>query len=197
VTLPGLGDLAPPHRHVPVGRWVLTVLVVVLLAGGGYAAFLGLSGGSSKSSSGLPFCPVTTHVPATKSAGPLRLTIKNATEREGLAAAVRTQLRKRGFRVISIGNAAELMSSGVAKVRYSADRRLVADHVAAQIKGGATLVPAGGHGVVALYLGPKFSRLATLLQARLAYLRLVPSPTASPVPTTSCRPRTDQESPGG
>jgi LytR cell envelope-related transcriptional attenuator len=187
VTIPGLGDLAPPHRHVPVGRWLVTVLVVALLAGGGYAAFLGLSGGSHSSASQLPLCPPPSKSPVALKPGPLRLTVKNGTERNGLAASVQIDLENRGFKVTSIGNTV-LMKKGVATVRYSADRRLVADKVAAQIKG-AILVLAGGHGVVELDLGPKFHALATPKQAKAAYRRLLPQTTPAPTPSTSCRPR--------
>jgi hypothetical protein len=190
VTIPGLGDLSPPRRQLPIGRWVVTVVVLLLLAGGGYAAYLGLSGGSSNSTaSQLPLCSVptgSTSLPAS-SREPLRLTVKNATERNGLAASVSAQLNKRGFHVISIGNTA-LMTTGVATVRYSKDRRLVADRVAAEVRG-AILVVAGGHGVVELDLGPQFRALSTPAKARLAYLRLVPTAAPSPTPTTSCRPR--------
>jgi hypothetical protein len=189
VTIPGLGDLSPPHRHVPIGRWLVTVLVVALLAGGGYAAFLGLSGGPSNSSaSQLPPCPLPSTHPAAQKLGPLRLTVKNATERIGLAASVQIDLENRGFKVTSIGNTV-LMKKGVATVRYSADRRLVADKVAAQIKG-AVLVLAGGHGVVELDLGPKFHTLVTTKQARVAYRRLLSQTAPTPTPSTSCRPQT-------
>jgi hypothetical protein len=113
--------------------------------------------------------------------------VTNGTERNGLAAAVSAELKKRGFHVISIGNTA-LMSTGVATVRYSKDRRFVADRVAAEIKG-SILVPAGGHGVVELDLGPSFRRLASLGDARAALTKLLPKTTPTPTPTTSCRAR--------
>jgi len=175
---------------VAIGRWLVGLLVVVLLAAGGYFAFLGLSGGSSKSNgSTLPLCPVGSTAVHAPNPGPLRLTVKNATLRNGLAALVRTQLRKRGFHVISIGNTV-LMKHGVAAVRYSADRRLVADKVAAQFAG-ATLLPAGGHGVVELDLGPGYRALVSPAVAAAAYLRLSPHASPSPTPTAtgSCRPR--------
>jgi hypothetical protein len=188
VTIPGLGDLSPPHRHAPIGRWFVTILVLALLAGGGYAAFLGLTGGSSSpSASKLPLCPLPTKLPAPPADGPLRLTVKNATERNGLAASVAAQLTHRGFHVISIGNALEL-GSNVATVRYSPDRRTVADRVAAQIND-STLVAVGGHGVVELDIGPKFHALATPLAARLAYLRLLPHTAVTPTASPTCRPQ--------
>jgi hypothetical protein len=169
----------------------VTALVLALLAGGGYAAFLGLTGGSSSGgAASLPLCPVPTAAPtshSTAKAGPLRLTVENATERDGLAAEVAADLQTRGFHILSIGNAV-LMHKGVAVVRYSPDRRLVADRVAAQFKG-ATLVAVGGHGVVELDVGPKFKALATPAQAKLAYLNLQAPATPTPTPSGSCRPR--------
>jgi hypothetical protein len=191
VTIPGLGDLSPPRRQLPIGRWVVTVVVLLLLAGGGYAAFLGLSGGSSKpTASQLPLCPLPTTLPTLPpvSHQALRLTVKNGTERNGLAASVSSALEERGFNVTSIGNTASTIT-GVATVRYSKDRLAVAERVAAEIKG-STLVVAGGHGVVELDIGPKYHRLSTRPQARAALIQLVaPSAAASPTPTTSCRPR--------
>jgi LytR cell envelope-related transcriptional attenuator len=172
---------------MPIGRWIVTVLVLALLAGGGYAAFLGLSGGSSKAAASLPLCPPAPTLSPPPKKEPLRVAVKNATERVGLAHHVSVELKNRGFHITSVGNTV-IMKSGVASVRYSADRRYVAYHVAAQIAG-STLVSAGGHGVVELDLGPKFHALATAAQARLAYLRLVPTATPTPQPTTSCRAR--------
>jgi hypothetical protein len=188
VTIPGRGDLSPARRQSSLGRWLVTVLVLALLAGGGYAAFLGLSGGSSNASAPpLPLCPLPTTSPLPTHVGPLRLTVMNATERAGLAAEVAAALQDRGFNVTKIGNAV-LMGKGVAVVRYSPDRRLVADKVAAQIKG-ATLLAVGGHRVVELDLGPKYYALVTPRRARVAYRRAVASAAAVPTPSTSCRPR--------
>jgi LytR cell envelope-related transcriptional attenuator len=188
VSIPGRGDLSPPRRQTPVGRWLVAILVFVLLAGGGYAAFLGLTGGSSKSPvSQLPLCPLPAKVAPAQTLGPLRVVVNNATQRDGLAAEVGADLGTRGFHVTKIGNAAP-MSTGVATVHYSADRRLVAAKVAAQITG-STMVAASGRGVVILDIGPKFHALATPKHARAAYLRLAAPPPA-PTPTGSCRPQT-------
>ena len=73
MTIPGRGDLSPPRRQSSLGRWLVTVLVLALLAGGGYAAFLGLSGGSSNSSAPpLPLCPLPTAPPAAPTHGSAR-----------------------------------------------------------------------------------------------------------------------------
>jgi LytR cell envelope-related transcriptional attenuator len=170
-------------------RWLVALLVLVLLAGGGYAAFLGLSGGSPSPSahSKLPLCPVPAAPAAARHLGTVRLTVENATNHNGLAATVAADLTRRGFHVISVGNT-ELMTTGVAKVRYSKNRRKAANWVAAQVKG-ATRVPAGGHGVVELDLGPGFRALSTPAQARLAYAQSLPRAAATATPSGSCRPR--------
>lgn len=187
VTIPGRGDLAPPHRHRQIGRWLVSTLVVVLLAGGGYFAYLGLTGSSSSAGSLLPLCPKPEPSSQAQNPGPLRLTVKNATLRNGLAATVSAELKKRGFTVTSIGNTV-LMGKGVATVRYSRDRKLVADKVAAQIVG-SSLVPFGGHGKVELDLGPQFHALTSRAKAEADYLRRLPTTTPTPTPTESCRAR--------
>jgi len=167
----------------------VTTVVVALLAGGGYFAYLGLSGSSSPSGAALPLCPKQQSTAQAQNPGPLRLTVKNATLRNGLAARVSKALKKRGFTVTSIGNTV-LMGKGVATVRYSHDRKLVADKVAAQVVG-ATMVPFGGHGKVELDLGPQFHSLTTPAKAEAAYLRRLPTTTPTPQPTAteSCRAR--------
>jgi hypothetical protein len=188
VTIPGRGDLAPPRHQLPIARVLIGLLVFVLLAGGGYAAFLGLSGGGSSKPpvTQLPLCPLVPKPSPTQRPGPLRLIVNNATERSGLAAEVSASLQARGFHVLKVGNAPR-MKKGVATVRYSADRLLVADKVAAQITG-STLVAEAGHGKVELDLGPKFQSLASTKHAKAAY-QLLLTPAAAPTPATSCRPQ--------
>jgi hypothetical protein len=187
VSIPGRGDLSPPHRHVPIGRWIIGVVVLLLLVGGGYAAFLGLSGGSAKPTAKLALCPPATKSPPALHKQPLRLAVLNGTQRVGLAAEVAADLKTRGYHVTAIGNTIAAVK-GVATVRYSADRRYVADHVAAQVKG-SKLVLAGGHGVVDLDLGSKFQALSSPSEAKQAYLTLVPTATPSASPTAVCQPR--------
>jgi hypothetical protein len=188
VTIPGRGDLAPPRHQLPIARVLIGLLVFVLLAGGGYAAFLGLSGGGSSKPpvAQLPLCPVAPTISPTQRPGPLRLIVNNATQRSGLAAEVAATLQTRGFHVLQVGNST-LTVKGPAIVRYSADRRLVADKVAAQITG-STLATVAGHGKVVLVLGPKFHSLASTKHAKAAYLLLL-TPTATPTPSGGCRPQ--------
>jgi LytR cell envelope-related transcriptional attenuator len=176
---------------------VVSVVVLLLLAGGGYAAYAGLSGGSPTPKAA-PIvrrtCPVAS-VPGPSDPHDVHLVVLNATLTSGLAAQVSAQLKHRGFHVSSIGNTAKL-GSGVATVRYGAGRQLAAQAVADQI--GSAVLVRGGHGIE-LDVGPGFHRLATVAQARAAALRFVaqqaaakaaaasasPSPSASP----TCIPR--------
>jgi len=184
VTIPGLGDLSPPHRHVLIGRWLVTILVCALLAGGGYAAFLGLTGGSAspKTKASNHVCPVTPG-PVPTDPRHVHLIVLNATLTTNLAADVSTALRQRGFHVTSIGNAVKL-GTGVAVVDYAAGLRLAAQAVADQIDG-ATLTKVAASGVT-LNVGPKFRHLLTTAQAEAARARFISQqPTSTQSPSTS------------
>jgi hypothetical protein len=170
-----------------LGRWLTSALVLALLAGGGYAAFLGLRGTSSGATAQPPLCPLPSTSPAPSHGPKPKVVVDNATLQPGLATQVAAQLKHRGFIITDVGNT-PTMGKGVATVRYSADRRLLADRLAAQIQG-TTLVAGGGHGVVELDIGPKFRALASRADAKAAYLSSAPSPTAAPSPAASCRPR--------
>lgn len=162
----------------------MSLVVVVLLVAGGYFAYLGLRGSSSSPAAGTHNCVVVRSRLPDREPRPLVLTVKNGTLRNGLAAAVSAQLKQRGFHVRSIGNTV-LRIKGVATVRYSANRRQVADFVAAQITG-SKLVKAGGHGVVELDLGSRYQSLVSVAKAVADYQRTLPPLSASPTPSESC-----------
>jgi LytR cell envelope-related transcriptional attenuator len=196
VTILGGGDLAPRRRGGSIGRWVVTVLVLVLLAGGGFAAYLGLTGSSSDPD------PVATapHCVAPVVAGPSRphqvhVVVLNGTLRNGLAGRVAASLKHRGFHVAQIGNTPRLVT-GVAIVRYGSGQLLDAQAVADQIQG-ATVVRAtlrdGAHvSTVQLDVGPQFNSLRTAAAATLARAQIVAAKvqaiaaSASPSPSPSC-----------
>jgi hypothetical protein len=173
------------------------LLVLVLLGGGGYAAYAGLSGGSSNPSSAkLPLCPVGNTLPKVPRVPSSKLVVNNASLTAGLAASVANELKHRGFRIKSVGNTAE-MGKGVATVRYSPDRKVQAEQVASEVKG-AKLVAATGSGYIEIDLDPQFTALVSNNAAKKAFrLTLtksaVGSASASPSPTVSasptCRPR--------
>jgi hypothetical protein len=191
VTIPGRGDLSPPHRHVPVGRYVTVVLVVALLAGGGYAAYRGLSGGSGgPSAASLPRCAksAAVHHPRAAALPQSKVAVYNASLITGLAAQVGADLGHRGFPIGHIGNASKV-GTGVATVRYSADRKVEATRLAAQIKG-ATLVAVGGQHVVELELNPKFTAMVSKRAGAAAFRAAAVSQhlvTSGPTPAPTCR----------
>lgn len=194
VTIPGRGDLSPRHRHRPLSRYVLVLVVVALLAGGGYAGYRGLEGSSS---AGSP-APTDTCRPSTgrslfAPAGQVRLTILNASLHTGLAASVESAMRKRGFHVAGIGNAARL-GRDVATIRYSPDELRASRTVAAEIPGEATIKPVPGHHVLVLDLGTHFRTLQSVRAARATERRRdaaasAAARSASPSPSASCTPR--------
>lgn len=208
MTIIGRGDLSPPRRNRPSGRYVTVALVVILLGGGGFAAYKGLKTNTGTTPSAkFPLCKKGSgQLPTPK---PLRtpkttIVVDNATLTTGLASDVATDLRARKFHIASVGNTA-VRGHGVATVRYSSDRAAVAALLAAQIKG-AKLVPAGGSKRIELDVGPKYRELQSRHAAAAAfhanYVTALagvsqspsPSPTATPSPT--CRPRSVQSTRG-
>jgi hypothetical protein len=183
MTVPGRGDLSPPHRHLHWGRWLGAVLVIVVLAAGGYVAAAALrnNNGSSPPSAGHRPCPTSSWSPPAED-GSVHMVVLNATSRSGLAATVAGELRRRGFHVNSVGNAPALMAAGIARVGYGTGRLSEAQAVDTQISG-ATLVHDGRVAVVRLELGPAFHGLRTLEAARAARARLV---AARPTPAATC-----------
>jgi hypothetical protein len=200
VTIIGRGDLMPRRRRRHYGRYVTVALVVILLGGGGYAAYRGLKNTHSTSPGAtLALCKkgapraAGSPPPASAKTGKTTIVVDNATLVSGLAAQVAGELRTRGFTIASVGNTAA-RGRGVATVRYSPDRKVVGEQLAAQIKG-ATLVEAAGSKRVELDVGPKYTALRSTRAAGAALRKLVaadaasasPSPSATPTPT--CRPR--------
>jgi hypothetical protein len=111
-------DLAPPRRHRRTGRRVLiSLLVIVVLAGGGYAAWrFTRSGSGTQQAAQTHRCFTPAAAPAPVPSKHVRLRVMNTTLRTGLAAKVRTELRRRGFRVVGIGNASPRVKGVV--IRY-------------------------------------------------------------------------------
>lgn len=178
---------------MPVGRYVAAVLVLVLLGGGGYAVYRGLSGGSGSSHAAtLPLCPKgSQHSHRTQPRIPTsKVTVFNASLITGLATQVAGELKDRGFPIGEIGNA-DKVGKGIATVRYSADRKLEATKLGAEISG-AGLVQVSGSHTVELDINPKFTTLATKRAARRAFQSAAASQqlfSPTPTPTPSCRAR--------
>jgi hypothetical protein len=191
VTIPGRGDLAPRRRKAPIGRFIVTALVIGLLAGGAYAAYLGLTVTTTNGTSSnrpLGRCPKPSTHAAFAPAKQVKVRIYNASLRTGLAASVRKTLRQRGFHVVMIGNAPRV-GHYVAAIRYSSDQVRESRTLAAQF-GGAQSKQLPGHGVLAVDLGVKFAQLRSVAAAKAAEHQLASAPpTPTPTGTPTCRPR--------
>jgi hypothetical protein len=197
MTIPGRGDLSPRRRQSGFGRWVIVLVIIALLAGGGYAAYVGLTGGSSSPSTStattLPRCPLPSTTAIFAPPHQVKVSIVNGSLQTGLAASVGAQLQHRKIRVGSIGNALKVVS-GVAVIRYSPDQRRASRTLAAQVAGQPVLTAVSGTNVLDLALGLRFKRLRSPAAAKAIELRVsassaasTSSPTARPSPT--CRPR--------
>lgn len=92
-------------------------------------------------------------------ASTVKLRVLNATPREGLAASVAAELRKRGFFVISVGNDSHQVP-GPAEVRHGPKGASAARLVASLVSGSTTRKDSRPGTDVDLVLGTKFSSLA-------------------------------------
>jgi acetolactate synthase regulatory subunit len=187
VTILGNGDLVPRRRRRPIGRYLATLVVLALVAGGGYAGYRTLQGGSSTPTSSAANRPVC-HAPTTSvlfaPAHQVRLSVMNASLRTGLAAQVEHELKHRGFRVTQIGNALRV-GHDVATVQYSSDQERAASTVAAQIPGGPTMKPVAGRRVLELDIGVRFARLRSAPGARALERHRLATVSPAPTPTPS------------
>jgi hypothetical protein len=188
VTILGRGDLAPPRRRRSPGRYVSIVVVVALLAGGGYAAYRGLTQDSAPADAAshkLPRCPKPAVTSAFAPPRQVHLAVYNASLQTGLAASLRAQLRNRGFHVTQIGNALKV-GHDVAVVRYSADEQRESLAVMAQVAGASRQQVAGTHHLE-LDVGLKFAQLRSAAAVRGFERSHATAP--SPSPSSSCRAR--------
>jgi hypothetical protein len=187
VTILGRGDLSPRRHSRPAGRYLLILLVVALLAGGGYAGYRGLTGGSSNHA---PSAPVAASCPkpltSAEFAPPhqVKLRVFNASLRTGLAAQVRAELVRRRFHVVEIGNALRV-GHNIAMIRYSPDQKRAASTVAAQISGRLTMKPVTGENVLELDIGVHFVRLRSAAAAKAVERRVAASASPSPSPSAA------------
>jgi hypothetical protein len=189
VTILGQGDLSPRRRQRRVGRYVTVFLVLAMVAGGAYAAYVGFIRGSSTDVTANPAPSRCARHASSPYAAPhtLRVRIFNASLQTGLASQVRSSLRHRGFRVTQIGNALKV-GHYAAEVRYSPDQTLGSVTLAAQVTG-ATTHEVGGQHVLELDLGLKYQQMRSATAARTLAHQVAASaaPTPSASPTPSCR----------
>jgi hypothetical protein len=156
---------------------------VLVIAGGGYFGYHQLFGGSGGTPKALLPCPAP--APTTPVTEQATLVIKNATLTSGLASDVARQLRRRDFKIGSVGNTL-FRGKGVATIDYSADLAQAAKLVAAQFDG-ATLDEVTGTNVLELDVGPRFEALVPLAQAQAAEQDIIGTPTPAPTASPTCR----------
>lgn len=126
-------------------------------------------------------CPTTTPSVGTVPSVPVR--VLNGTSRRGLAGSTADLLRRRGFRIAGVGNAARLPGPG--QVRYDARYLLPARLTALQVPGSALVADSRVTGRVDLVLGVAFRRLRTPAEITAAAKRArLPSP--RPVASGPC-----------
>ena len=201
------GDLAPARKHRRYGRrrrspWpaVLVVLVLLAVAGGGYALSRRGDDATGTVAQASP-CPSPSPV-VTRAAtaarpvvlpvpGTVTLRLLNGTGRDGLARTVGNELARRGFRVAAMGNAPQKLA-GASRVAFGPGARTPATLVGVHVLG-AQLVPAprAPRGSVDLTLGSSFVRLRNAAEVRAATAAFA-HPVARPVqvqptPSPSCR----------
>ena len=111
---------------------------------------------SAKSSTSCAPAPVTV-VPAPKT---VTVHVLNATNRQGLAAGVRSKLAKAGFVVADIGND-DVPIAGVAEIRYGPAGRAAAKLVAYYFPGATLIGSARTDNQVEISLGAKFTTVST------------------------------------
>jgi LytR cell envelope-related transcriptional attenuator len=183
VTILGRGDLSPRRRPRRRGRKLLTLLVVVTLAAGGWFGWQALRGDDGANQATVRPCVQPTHPPAPASAAQVHVRVLNGTNRGGLAHEVALQLRARGFRLAGVGNNPRRIA--LTTVEHPTAGLAAGEAVAEQLP--AAQLQAGDVKVVTLIVGRDYRRLASAqqaAQARAADTRRA-SPAPSPCPSAS------------
>ena len=174
----GNRDLAPSRRGGGrrKGSGLLVVLLVLVIAGTGFAAwrYLDPLAGDDVATPKVS-CPPTSPPPAVVPAAKVKVNVYNATQRRGLASAVATQLKKRGFKVGKVSNdPLKRPVTGLAEVRASTAGADAARTVVAHV-GQVVLVPDQRKDAsVDLVLGATFK---SLVAPKAAAAALTPTPT--------------------
>jgi hypothetical protein len=176
----GNRDLSPSRRGGRRrGRAVWALVLVVVLAGAAFGAWRYFDlGADDEVATPTVSCPPTEPPPTVVPAAQVRVNVYNATERRGLASAVATQLKKRGFKVGKVSNdPLKRTVTGLAEVRSSTTGADASRTVVAQV-GQVVLVPDQRKDAsVDLVLGATFKRLVPPSAAAAAV-----TPTPSPRP---------------
>jgi hypothetical protein len=172
-------DLAPSRRGGGrrTGVWVLVLVLVIAGAAAGAWRYLEL-GADDDVATPRVSCPPTTPPLTVVAPAQVKVNVYNATERRGLASAVATQLKRRGFKVGKVANdPLKRTVTGLAEVRASTTGADAARTVVAHV-GQVVLVPDQRKDPsVDLVLGATFKALVTPADAAAA---LTPTPTPRP-----------------
>jgi len=177
----GNRDLAPSRRGGGrrKGSGLLGALLLLVLAATAVAAwrYLDPLAGDDVATPRVS-CPPTSPPPTVVPPAKVKVNVYNATQRRGLASAVATQLKKRGFTVGKVSNdPLKRTVTGLAEVRASTIGADAARTVVAQV-GQVVLVPDQRKDAsVDLVLGATFKSLAAPAAAAAA---LTPTPTPPP-----------------
>ena len=175
----GNRDLSPSRRGGGRRTGVWSLLLVLVLAGAAVGAwrYFDLEADDEVATPRVS-CPPTSPPATVVAPAKVKVNIYNATQRRGLASAVATQLKKRGFIVGKVSNdPLKRTVTGLAEVRSSTTGADAARTVVAQV-GQVVLVPdQRKDGSVDLVLGATFKALVTPAKAAAA---LTPTPTPRP-----------------
>lgn len=176
----GNRDLSPSRRgDGRRGSAVWALVLVLVLAGAAFGAWSYLAlGADDDVATPRASCPPTEPPPTVVPPAQVKVNVYNATQRRGLASAVATQLKKRGFKVGKVSNdPLKRTVTGLAEVRASTTGADAARTVVAQV-GQVVLVPDQRKDAsVDLVLGATFKALVPPAAAAAAV-----TPTPSPRP---------------
>lgn len=162
---------------------LVALLAIVVLGGAGYLAWHFTRPSKAPRVTTQQRCHPPTPSPAPMAAGQVRVKVLNTTKRDGLAASVRTVLRRRGFRVVGVGNAKPTVSGVV--IRYPGAGTLNGAVVTLREEfPKAHLASGGRRGFYEVDLGRGFGRPVTEQRAR----EIRTSDERAAHPSTTCSP---------
>lgn len=152
-------------RHAPRSRRrdpartraLVTLAILIVLAAAAVVLTLRWEAARSRAPAAAPCTPAGTASPLAPSA--VRVRVLNATARNGLAASVAAELRRRGYTVTGVGNDAGDVS-GPAEVRFGPTGARAGQTVSALVPGAASRRDTRPGGDVDLVLGNRFRALA-------------------------------------
>lgn len=170
-------------RNQDTSRLRALVVFLVLLIGGALAAWYVVHRDDSRlgaSATERPAC-VASGVPGSLPVASIRVRVLNATARNGLAASVAAELKRRGYGVTGIGNDSSTVT-GPASVRYGPAGATAAKAVAALVPGSVAQPDRRTGADVDLVLGDRFTQLAAAPTSAASASCTTPTASASAQP---------------